>query len=233
MDIVINNITKSSDVWSAMAALGAASAAITSLLVVYLTKKIAHDNLFHQCLERYIECMKLEAQAIQENKMTFAYCAQYNLIDLRWFEYRLWKEGSISDKEFSLWMCNASESYKSDKPDLRFSNSVCPFNNNGYASNNTEKGMVIVSYKRVWDYINNKDSKHEDQDYVDFITNIHEYDKKQISEFLKNEKRKDSFVFRSMLRLYRLLIENNITQQICQNITLQRNEFKARFPSIN
>jgi hypothetical protein len=145
------------------------------------------------CLSQYLEIMIEEARSIQENQMSYAYDAQRALIDLVWFEFNLWERNLITDNAFYAWMTARRRSYNSDRPDLKFEEDTWPVHLTNYATQNIivqsgEKRFLVVSYKRVWDYLVSIGYYPEGDEYLQFMRNIHSNDHK-IEEILRNAKK--------------------------------------------
>jgi hypothetical protein len=190
---------------SAIAAIAAAVATILSSRTVTIMRKQHEENIklsaksaestiFMNCLSQYLEIMSKEARSIQENQMSYAYDSQRALIDLVWFEFNLWERNLITDNAFYAWMTARRRSYNSDKPDLKFEDKedTWPVYLTNYATQNIvqhdEKRFLVVSYKRVWDYLVSIGYYPEGDEYLQIMRNIHLNDLK-IEEILRNAKK--------------------------------------------
>lgn len=198
IDMIINIVAT---VGTAIAAISAAIAARNSSSTLDLmeaqhdqiiesTKEKAKSEILLKCLDNYLNIMSKESRAIQDNQMSHAYDAQRSLIDLLWFEFQLWQKGHIDDDHFEAWLEIRKKNYREDKPNLKFTEDGLPGHFTNYRRINREEatGKVIVSYRRVWDYLLNIGYYPDGDPFLTFLNAIHNPEKK-VLHVLQEHKR--------------------------------------------
>jgi len=153
-------------------AFAAAAAIFTWLEARAVSKSTTSSNLVN-CLNAYITIMRARTKALEDKSEQQCKDFYRELFDLHWTEFQMWRDGLIPDHVMEAWLAVRGRNYREDS---------IQFDKDGQ--------RVTVSYRQVWDELDDKRYFEPTDPFIQFMDRAHEEVITDMKQLRKEFKRK-------------------------------------------